>query len=99
MKTNNLYLPVVFLLVIFAAIYLMYSDTFSTRQVDLGKYLELCQQYQSAANGEYSADEINMLVAEVNYLLPDDSQEISGEQQRALKTCINKLVAKNASSN
>jgi hypothetical protein len=98
MKANNLFLPAVFLLVIFAAIYFMYSDAFSTRQVDLGKYLELCQQYQSAADGKYSADEVNMLISEINYLVPDDLQEITDAQQRALKACGNELAAKSSST-
>lgn len=98
MKTTNLFLPAVFLLVIFAAIYFMYGDAFSTRQVDLGGYLELCEKYRVAAAGTYSADEINMLVAEVNYLVPDELPEITDQQQRALKSCVNELVARSASS-
>ena len=91
-------LPVVFLLVIFAAIYFMYGDAFSTRQVDLGKYLELCEQYRADANGKYSADEISMLISEINYLVPDDMADITDAQQRALKTCASQLATKNTAA-
>jgi len=94
MKANNIYLPIVFLLVIFAAIYFMYGDAFSTKQVDLGKYLELCEQYRKAEKAKFTTDEIRMLVSEVNYLVPGELKEISDAQQRSLKMCAAELASR-----
>ena len=99
MKANTIYLPIVFLLVIFAAIYLMYGDAFSTKQVDLGKYLELCEQYSTAEKGKYSTDEMRMLVSEINYLVPGEIKEISGAQEQSLKKCADQLSSRIETNN
>lgn len=94
MKANNIYLPIVFLLVIFAAIYFMYGDAFSTKQVDLGRYLELCEQYRKAEKSKYTTDEVRMLISEINYLVPGELNEISDAQQRSLKLCAAELASR-----
>ena len=88
----NKYYPFILLAIIFTAIYLMYGEAFSPRQVDISKYRELCLKYQSAPKDTYPMAEIQMLINEVHYLLPNEIDELKEENERELKACALKLA-------
>jgi len=83
--------PTAFLLVISVALYFMYGDQFSLKNVDFAAYKEVCLKYQSARAGEYTDDEIRSFLNKVNYLLPDDIAEITDPLQKEIKACANGL--------
>ncbi len=89
---GNKYYPYIFLLVIFGAIYFMYGDAFSPQQIDLSEYQQLCLKYKSAAKGIYSTDEVQMLINEVNYLIPKEINELTEPAKRGLKACAGELI-------
>ena len=83
--------PTAFLLVIAVALYFMYGDQFSLKNVDFAAYKEVCLKYQSARAGEYTRDEIQGFLNKVNYLLPEDVAEIKDPLKKEIKVCANKL--------
>lgn len=83
--------PTAFLLVIAIALYFMYGDQFSLKNVDFEAYKEVCFQYQSAKEGSYTADEMQSLVNKVNYLLPGTVEEIKEPLKKEIKICANEL--------
>ena len=83
--------PTAFLLVIAVALYFMYGDQFSLKNVDFAAYKEVCNKYQSAKAGVYTNDEMQSLVNKVNYLLPGDVAEIEEPLKKEIKACANEL--------
>lgn len=83
--------PTAFLLVIAVALYFMYGDQFSLKNVDFAAYKEVCNKYQSAKVGVYTNDEMQSLVNKVNYLLPGDVAEIEEPLKKEIKVCANQL--------
>ncbi len=83
--------PTAFLVVIAVALYFMYGDQFSLKNVDFEAYKEVCLKYQSAGEGTYSADEMQSLVNKVNYLLPGTVEEIKEPLKKEIKVCANEL--------
>lgn len=94
MMPNNVFYPVVFIVVIISAIYFMYGDAFSSKQVDLGQYMQLCEQYRTAAKGKYSDDELQMLISEISYLVPDEVNQAEKSRKHDLKSCAQDLRQK-----
>lgn len=84
--------PTAFLLVIAVALYFMYGEQFSLKNVDFAAYKEVCEKYQSAPAGTYSNDELLSLVTKVNYLLPGTVEEIQEPLKKEIKTCANELL-------
>jgi hypothetical protein len=83
--------PTAFLLVIAVALYFMYGEQFSLKNVDFEAYKEVCNKYQSAKDGVYTQDELQSLVNKVNYLLPGTVEEIKEPLKKEIKTCANEL--------
>lgn len=83
--------PTAFLVVIAVALYFMYGDQFSLKNVDFEAYKEVCLKYQSASEGTYTADEMQSLVNKVNYLLPGTVEEIKEPLKKEIKVCANEL--------
>lgn len=83
--------PTAFLLVIAVALYIMYGEQFSLKNVDFAAYKKVCNKYQSAKAGTYTNDEILSLVNKVNYLLPGTVEEIEEPLKKEIKTCANEL--------
>ena len=84
--------PTAFLLVIAVALFIMYGDMFSLKNVDFSAYKEVCIKYQSSRPGTYSNDEILSLVNKVNYLLPEAVEDIHDPLKKEIKTCANELA-------
>lgn len=84
--------PTAFLLVIAIALYLMYGDEFSLKNVNFAAYQEVCNKYQSAKPGTYTDNEMLGLISQVNYLLPEAVAEIKDPLKKEIKMCSNKLV-------
>ena len=91
--------PTAFLVVIVVALYFMYGDQFSLKNVDFAAYKETCNKYQSAKAGTYTKDEMQSLVNKVNYLLPGSVEEIKEPLKKEIKTCANELAKRITSSN
>ena len=89
--SNNTFLPIALLLVIAIALYFLYGDYLSPKKVDLGQYKELCLRYQNAPAGTHTQDEIQMLVNEINYLLPAELNELNLPLEREVKSCALQL--------
>ena len=85
------HLPTAFLLVIAIALYIMYGEQFSLKNVDFQAYKEACVKLESAKAGTYSKDEILSLVNKVNYLLPGSVTDIKDPLKKEIKTCSNEL--------
>lgn len=83
--------PTAFLLVIAVALYFMYGEYFSLKNVDFAAYKNACVKYQSAKTGVYSRSEIQSLVNKVNYLLPGSVAEIEEPLKKQIKACANEL--------
>lgn len=83
--------PTAFLLVIAIALYFMYGDMFSLKNVDFAAYKEACHKYRSAKAGTYTNDEMQSLVNKVNYLLPGSVAEIKEPLKKEIKSCANEL--------
>ncbi len=85
------YYPTAFLVIIAVALYFMYGDQFSLKNIDFAAYKEACVKYQSAKDGVYSRDEMLSLVTKVNYLLPGTVAEIKDPLKKEIKTCADEL--------
>ncbi len=72
----------------------MYGDQFSLKNVDFAAYKKVCNQYQSARAGVYTNDEMQSLVNQVNYLLPDAVAEINDSLKKEIKACANMLAGR-----
>ena len=83
--------PTAFLLVIALALYFMYGDMFSLKNVNFQAYKDACVKIQSAKAGTYSNDEMQSLVNKINYLLPGAVTEIQEPLKKEIKTCANEL--------
>ena len=83
--------PTAFLLVIAVALYFMYGDQFSLKNVDFATYKDVCIKYQSAKTGTYKDEEILSFINKVNYLLPGSVEEIEEPLKKEIKTCANEL--------
>lgn len=83
--------PTAFLLVIVVALYLMYGDQFSLKNVNFSAYKETCLKYQSAKDGVYTENEMLGLVTKVNYLLPESLDNIKEPLKKKIKSCANEL--------
>ncbi len=83
--------PTAFVLVIVVALYFMYGDQFSLKNVDFEAYKEVCLKYQMAKPGTYTNEEMQSLVNKVNYLLPGTVDEIKEPLKKEIKTCANEL--------
>ena len=88
---DNKHYPTAFLLVIAIALYFMYGDEFSLKNVDFEAYKEACIKYQTAKLGTYKDEEIFSLISKVNYLLPGTVEEIKEPLKKEIKTCANEL--------
>ncbi len=84
--------PTAFLLVIAVALFFMYGDMFSLKNVDFSAYKEACAKYQSSSPGTYSHDEILSLVNKVNYLLPEAVEDLHDPLKKEIKACANELA-------
>lgn len=83
--------PTAFLLVIAVALYFMYGEQFSLKNVDFVAYKEVCNKYHSAKDGVYTQNEMQSLVNKVNYLLPGTVQEIKDPLKKEIKICADEL--------
>ena len=90
---NNKFYPVAFLLLIGVAAYIMFGDAFKPN-VDLAEYREMCNKYRAAKAGTYTHAEIQMLVNELGYLLPEDSSELNDTTEIELKACVAELAGR-----
>ena len=88
---NKNHYPTAFLLVIAVALYFMYGEFFSLKNVNFEAYKEACVKYRSAKVGSYSKDEILSLVNKVNYLLPESAEEIKDSLRKEVKICADEL--------
>lgn len=84
--------PTAFLVVIAVALYFMYGDEFSLKNVDFNAYKETCEEYQNAKAGTFSDEQVQSLVNKVNYLLPGTVEEIKEVDKREIKACANELA-------
>ncbi|MFK5915367.1 MAG: hypothetical protein QM484_13430 [Woeseiaceae bacterium] len=82
--------PTAFLLVIAIALYFMYGDMFSLKNVNFGAYKEACFKYKDI---KFKKDnkEVISLVSKVNYLLPETLEEIKDPLKKEIKACANEL--------
>lgn len=85
------YYPTAFLLVIAVALYFMYGDMFSLKNVDFEAYKDMCEKYQSDKLGVYTSDEIQSLVNKIHYLLPGTLAEIEDLNKKEIKACAIEL--------
>ena len=83
--------PTAFLLVIALALYIMYGDQFSLKNVDFEAYKEACNKYRTAEKGIYTDKEMLSLVNKINYLLPGDVEYIKIPARKEIKACANEL--------
>ena len=88
---DNKHYPTAFLLVIAVALYFMYGDQFSLKNVDFAAYKDICTKYQHAKAGTYKDEEILSLISKVNYLLPGSVEEIEEPLKKEIKVCANEL--------
>ena len=83
--------PTAFLLVIVLALYFMYGDQFSLKNVNFADYKEACLKYQSAQEGTYTDKEVLSLVNKINYLLPGKVEDIEMPLRKEIKACAAEL--------
>jgi len=88
-----------FLLIIAMGFYFMYGNPFSPGKVDLAQFQRVCDQYQQAEKGKYKDAELQMLVNEIYYLVPDELAAIKDPVGKKLKTCAQNLSKRISSSN
>ncbi len=81
-----------FLLIIAMGFYFIYGNPFSPDKVDLTQYQQVCDQYQQAEQGKYKDAELQMLVNEINYLVPGELADINDPTSKKLKTCAQQLT-------
>lgn len=79
------------MLVIAVALYFMYGEQFSLKNVDFNAYKEVCEKYRSAKSGAYTYDEILSLVSKINYLLPESVAKIQDPLKKEIKICAGEL--------
>ena len=90
---SNKYYPVAFILLIVAAVYVMYGQRFKPN-IDTLKYKEVCELYSNDSIDKYSFDDKQMLINQVNYALPEKHTELNDAIERELKICIEQLTIK-----
>lgn len=83
--------PTAFLVVIAFALYVMYGDMFSLKNIDFAAYKDICEKYQSDKTGTYSDAEVLGLVNKINYILPDSIEQINEPLQKEIKKCAIEL--------
>ena len=83
--------PLTLLLIIVGAIYFVVGDLGKPKNVNLPKYQEVCEKYLAAKPGEVSRDELQMMVSNVNYLIPAELGELTDPMERSVKSCAQKL--------
>ena len=83
--------PTAFLVVIAFALYVMYGDMFSLKNIDFAAYKEICNKYRSDKASTYSEEEIIGLVNKINYLLPEKVDEINEPLKKEVKMCAIEL--------
>lgn len=88
---NKKHYPTAFLVVITVALYFMYGDMFSLKNVDFTAYKEVCDKYQSAREGAYTKSEIQSLVNKIHYLLPEQAVNIDDPLKKEVKVCADEL--------
>jgi len=81
-----------FLLIIAMGFYFMYGNPFSYDKVNLTQYQQVCDQYQQAEKGKYKDAELQMLVNEIYYIVPEALAEIKDPAKKKLKTCAQQLA-------
>jgi hypothetical protein len=82
------------LLIILFAGYLIYSGYFEKPRVDLAAYQKLCDKYLAAPAGQYSHNQMQLLVYKIDYLFPEPAEKLDVPAERALKTCGQKLAVR-----
>lgn len=87
---NNKYYPVAFLIFIAIAAYVMFGDAFKAK-VDYAEYKAVCKKYLADTQGEFSTDDKQMLVNQVNYLLPENISELKDPLKSEIKNCASQL--------
>jgi len=91
-----------FLLIIAMGFYFMYGNPFSYDKVNLTQFQQVCDQYQQAEKGKYKDAEVQMLVNEIYYIIPDAIADIQDPVSKKLKACAlqlsQQLTADNESS-
>jgi len=98
LKATNLSYPVALILIILFAAYLLYSDFLKLPQVDLAQYQAVCTQYLQAPAGKHTQAEVQMLVNEINYVIPKPAAELTVPAERELKECGRQLAARLSSA-
>ena len=88
---NKKHYPTAFLVVIAFALYFMYGDMFSLRNVDFEAYKDVCFNYRADKMGKYSKKEIQSLVNKIHYLLPESVTDIQEPLKKEIKICANEL--------
>lgn len=83
--------PTAFLVVITLALYFMYGEMFSLKNIDFAAYKEVCEKYQSARDGAYLKSEIQGLVNKIHYLLPEQAANIDDPLKKEIKVCADEL--------
>lgn len=83
--------PTAFLVIIVFALYFMYGDMFSLKNVDFAAYKEACNKYRSAKVNVYTNSEMQALVNKINYLLPGTLEDIKDPLKKEIKECANEL--------
>ena len=89
---NNTFYPIALILIIGIAFYFIYGEYLSPKNIDLGKYKEVCTDYQTAPPGTYSDAEIQSLVNKVNYIIPGELATLTVPIQREVKICAIELA-------
>lgn len=92
--SQNMSITVLTILIIAAGLYFMYGNPFSSQQVNMVAYQELCDKYRTAEDGKYGQDEMQMLINEINYLFPDEAVAAQDSATRELKNCAQALSSK-----
>ena len=83
--------PTAFLVIIVFALYFMYGDMFSLKNIDFAAYKEACNKHRSAKVNVYTNSEVQALVNKINYLLPETHAEIKDPLKKEIKACANEL--------
>jgi len=82
-----------FLLIVAMGFYFLYGNPFSAQQRDLTQFQMACDKYQKSSKGTYEKNDAQMLVNEINYLLPAET-DINDPASKQLKSCVQKLSAR-----
>jgi len=84
--------PTAFLVVIAVALYFMYGDEFSLKNVDFNAYEKTCNEYLKDDKATVSSEQIQSLVSKINYILPGEAHEIKDPQRKRIKNCAVQLA-------